>query len=298
MNNLEIFTQAGLDARTNVYLKDYLSLKIGGLAEYFIEPTTIEELTASIKISKDLDMKYFVIGNGSNTLALDYGVKGVVIYLGAKFSKISLLENNIIKAEAGALLKDVCLFAQAHSLTGMEALYGIPASVGGAVYMNAGAYDGEMKDVVLSIDYIDENVNFRNLTNEQSDFAYRHSYYMDKAGVVSGAYFKLHEGDSDEIMARMEDYLNRRESKQPLEWPSAGSTFKRPKNHYASALIDMCKLKGHTINGIQVSEKHAGFLINVGDGNSKDFVEMINHIQSTVYTQTGFKLEPEIQILK
>lgn len=298
MKNLEIFRQANLNTKSDVYLKDYLSLKIGGKAQYFIEVENSDQLLTAIKVSKDLDLRYFIIGNGSNTLALDYGVEGVVIYLGEKYARITLLDNNIIKAEAGALLEDVCLFAQANGLYGMEALYGIPASVGGAIYMNAGAYDGEIKDVVLNVDYIDDKLNEVTLSNSESDFSYRHSYFMDKKGAVSAAYFKLHKGDKEEILAKMQDYLHRRVSKQPLEYPSAGSTFKRPNNHYASALIDMCGLKGFSVNGIQVSEKHAGFLINIGDGTSKDFITLINHIQSVVYTATGFKLEPEIQILK
>ncbi|NLY62359.1 MAG: UDP-N-acetylmuramate dehydrogenase [Erysipelothrix sp.] len=298
MTNLEVFSNAKLDVRKNVQLKDYLSLKIGGDADYFIEPSNVSEINQAIDIAKSLNLKYFVIGNGSNTLALDYGVRGLVIYLGPKFSKIELLENNIIKAESGALLKDVCMFAQSQGLSGMEPLYGIPASVGGAIYMNAGAYDGEIKDVVLSVDFIDENNQLNSLSNAESDFGYRHSYYMDKAGIVTAAYFKLQVDKAEDIQARMDDFLNRRESKQPLEWPSAGSTFKRPNFHYASALIDICGLKGYAINDIKVSEKHAGFLINVGCGTSKDFIDLVNHIHSTVYAQTGFKLDPEIQILK
>ena len=298
MINLNKFQDANLDVRTNVYLKDYLSLKIGGLADYFIEVRSEEDIIKAIKLSEEMNLKYFVIGNGSNTLALEYGVRGVVIYLGPKYSKITLLEDNIIKAEAGALLKDVCLFARDNSLSGMEALYGIPASVGGAIYMNAGAYNGEMKDVTSHVEYINKDVTAITLSNEDSEFSYRNSYYMHNEGVVSAAYFKLHDDNKDSISDRMADFLHRRESKQPLEYPSAGSTFKRPKNHYASALIDQCNLKGFEINGIKVSEKHAGFLINVNGGSSDDFISLINHIQARVYVLTGFVLEPEIQILK
>lgn len=298
MEILNKFKEAGLDVKSDVPLKDYLSLKIGGLATYFIEPVNQEEIASAIKISTDYGLRYFVIGNGSNTLALDYGVEGVVIHLGDNYSKIELLDGNIIKAESGALLKDVCIFAQEHGLSGMEALYGIPASVGGAVYMNAGAYDGEMKHVVSEVDFIDENHELLKLDNEASEFAYRHSYFMFHKGIVTSAYFKLTEGSKEEIQSRMDDYLHRRESKQPLEWPSAGSTFKRPGHGYASALIDQCGLKGFNINGIEVSEKHAGFLINVGGGTSKDFIELLNTIKSTVYAKTGYTLDPEIQILK
>lgn len=298
MIHLDQFIQAGLDTKTNVALKDYLSLNIGGVADYFVEAHNTDDIQKAIRISKQLGLRYFVLGNGSNTLALEQGVRGVVIYLGKQFSKITLLDNNVIKAEAGALLKDVCMFAKEHSLTGMEALYGIPASVGGAIYMNAGAYDGEIKDVALKVDFIDDEQLFKTLSNKESEFAYRNSYFMHNKGVVTAAYFKLHEGEKETITAKMDDFLNRRETKQPLEWPSAGSTFKRPNFHYASALIDMCGLKGYNINGVEVSTKHAGFLINVGEGKSEDFIALVNHIQSTVYIKTGFKLEPEIQILK
>ena len=298
MIHLETFKEAGLDARSDVCLKDYLSLEIGGIADYFIEARSEADIQKAIAISKDLDMRYFVLGNGSNTLALEYGVRGVVIFLGKEFSKITLLENNIIKAEAGALLRDVCSFARDQSLTGMESLYGIPASVGGAIYMNAGAYDGEIKDVALKVDFIDDDQNQMSLSNQEAEFSYRNSYFMHNKGVVSAAYFKLHAGEQEAITSKMDDFLERRTSRQPLEWPSAGSTFKRPEFHYASALIDMCGLKGYNINGVEVSEKHAGFLINVGGGSSDDFIALINHIKSTVYAMTGFKLEPEIQILK
>lgn len=298
MIHLDKFIEAGLETKTDVALKDYLSLKIGGCADYFIEARNVDDIQLAIRISKQLGLRYFVLGNGSNTLALEYGVRGVVIYLGEKYSKITLLDNNVIKAESGALLKDVCMFARDHSLTGMEALYGIPASVGGAIYMNAGAYDGEIKDVALKVDFIDDEQLFKTLSNQEAEFSYRNSYFMHHKGVVSAAYFKLHGGDKEAITAKMDDFLNRRETKQPLEWPSAGSTFKRPNGHYASALIDMCGLKGYNINGVEVSEKHAGFLINVAEGSSEDFISLVNHIQSTVYIKTGFRLEPEIQILK
>lgn len=298
MTYINKFLDANLNTKTDVPLKDYLSLKIGGIADYFIEVENEEEIKKAIAISKELNLRYFVLGNGSNTLALEYGVRGVIIYLGPKYSKIELLDNNIIKAESGALLKDVCLFARDHGLTGMEALYGIPASVGGAIYMNAGAYDGEIKDVVLNVDFIDSSEELQVLSNSEAQFSYRNSYFMHHKGVVSSAYFKLHEGEVEAITEKMDNFLHRRETRQPLEWPSAGSTFKRPKFHYASALIDKCGLKGYNINGVEVSEKHAGFLINVGEGTSDDFISLVNHIQATVYAKTGFTLEPEIQIMK
>lgn len=298
MNYINEFLKAGLDAKNDVLLKEYLSLNIGGAAEYFIEATSVYDIQKAIEISKRLNLRYFVIGNGSNTLALDYGVKGVIIHIGEKMAKFELLEDNVIKAEAGALLKDVCLFARDNNLSGMEALYGIPASIGGAVYMNAGAYSGEIKHVVSKVEFIDKNNNFKTFSNAEADFAYRHSYFMFNKSVITAAYFKLHPGKKHEINKRMDDFMNRRTSKQPLEWPSAGSTFKRPEFNYASALIDQCGLKGYNINGIEVSSKHAGFLINVNKGSSKAFIDLVSHIQSVVYAKTGFVLETEIQFLK
>lgn len=298
MSYIEEFKKVGLDAKEGVLLKDYLSLKIGGAAEYFITAKSTEDIKKAVDISKKLNLRYFILGNGSNTLALDYGVKGVIIHMGEDFSKIELLEGNVIKAQSGALLKDVCKFARDNSLSGMEALYGIPASVGGAVYMNAGAYSGEMKHVVSKVEFVDKNSEITTFSNKESEFAYRNSYFMFNKSVITQAYFKLHPDNKEDITARMDDFMHRRESKQPLEWPSAGSTFKRPKFNYASALIDQCNLKGYSINGVKVSDKHAGFLINVNNGNSEDFINLIQHIQSVVYSKTGFVLETEIQFLK
>lgn len=295
---IDEFLKAGLDAKTGVLLKDYLSLNIGGEAEYFVDAKSVEDIQKAIALSEELKLRYFVLGNGSNTLALDYGVKGVIIHLGKKFSGFKLLKDNIIEAQAGALLEEVCLFARDQALSGMEALYGIPASVGGAAYMNAGAYSGEMKHVVSQVDFIDENNTLQSFTNAQCDFAYRHSYFMFNKSIVTKVYFKLHPQDQDKITGKMDDFIERRKSKQPLEWPSAGSTFKRPDFDYASALIDQCGLKGYSVNGVKVSTKHAGFVINVNKGTSKDFIDLLTHIQSVVYTKTGFKLEPEVQVLK
>lgn len=298
MKHLDKFKALNLDVKTNVYLKDYLSLKIGGLADYFISAKSSDDIIKTIDLCEKLNLNHYTIGNGSNTLALDYGVRGVIIHLAKNFSKITLLEDNVIKAEAGALLEDVCMFACEHNLSGMEPLYGIPASVGGAVYMNAGAYDGEIKHVVSKVEFINANNEIETLTNQEAEFAYRNSYFMKNKGVIVNAYFKLHDSNKETIKAKMDDFLRRRESKQPLNYPSAGSTFKRPNNHYASALIDQCLLKGYNINGIEVSKKHAGFLINKSGNSSKDFIDLVNHIQAVVYVKTGFKLEPEIQVLK
>lgn len=298
MKTLDLFSQAGIVLETDVNLAPFTSLNIGGNAEYFINITSKEQLCTVITLCQQHNIKYHLLGNGSNTLILDYGVNGVVIYLGKGFSTIELIDETTIRCESGALLKDVCLFALQHGLTGMESLYGIPASVGGALYMNAGAYDGEIKDVVQCCEFIDDNNQLQHFNNQQCDLSYRHSYFMNHKSCILTVTFQLKKGNPVIIKEKMDDFMLRRTTKQPLDNFSAGSTFKRPRFNYASALIDYCELKGFHINDAQVSKKHAGFVINLKSATSKDFIELINYIQAIVYLKTGYQLRPEIQILK
>ena len=298
MTIVKQFKKEKLKLEQQKTLAPFTSLKIGGKASYYLAVSSSEELRKAIHLANKLKMPYYILGNGSNTLVLDYGVDGLVLHLSNRFSKIELIDETTIRCEAGALLKDVCLFALEHNLSGMEDLYGIPASVGGALYMNAGAFEGEIKDVVTSCEYIDQDGTL--LTFHPSDMylSYRHSYFMNKTGCIATITFSLKEGEHSAIKEKMDYYYQRRVDKQPLEYPSAGSTFKRPYHNYASALIDQCKLKGYRINDAEVSTKHAGFLINKGNATSKDFIELILYIQSIVYLETGFKLHPEVQILR
>lgn len=298
MDLVQIFQAEDIKLLTNVHLAPYTSLKIGGAAEYLVEIENETMLLTVLKLCQTHQIKYHLLGNGSNTLILDYGVKGVVIYLGPKFSRITLVDETTIKCQAGALLIDVCLFALNQGLTGMECLYGIPASIGGALYMNAGAYDGEMKDVVKACEFIDEHQQMINFNLAQCELAYRHSYFMSHPSCIVSVTFSLTKGNPAIIKEKMVDFMLRRTTKQPLDKHSAGSTFKRPAHNYASALIDQCELKGYHIHGAAVSAKHAGFLINDNQASSADFLDLIAYIQATVYLKTGYQLKPEIQILK
>jgi len=298
MDLCSAFLSKEIAVETNVSLSEYTSLKIGGKAKYFVTINSLQNVIDAINIAKEFNLPYFVLGNGSNTLALDYGVDGVILYASQNFSQIRLIDENTIECEAGALLKDVCLFALAHSLEGMEYFYGIPASVGGAIYMNAGAYDGEIKNIIKDCTFITNFGEQLTYSKDQLNLSYRHSYFMGHKSFIVKARFQLHKGDQKEIENKMNDFLNRRKTKQPLDYPSAGSTFKRPKFQYASALIDECGLKGYRINDAMVSTKHAGFLINVGEATSTDFIKLIEYIQSVVYLEKGIMLHPEVQILK
>ena len=298
MQLIEAFQAKGIQLETDVYLSEYTSLRIGGKAKYFVTIRCLQDVAEAIRIATEYQIPYYVLGNGSNTLALDYGVDGIILYASQDFSKIQLIDETTITCEAGALLKDVCLFALANSLEGMEYFYGIPASVGGAIYMNAGAYDGEIKNVIKDCTFLTSSGQQLSFEKEQLDLSYRHSYFMGHKSFILSATFQLKKGDQKEIENKMNDFLNRRKTKQPLEYPSAGSTFKRPKYQYASALIDECGLKGYRINDAMVSTKHAGFVINVGNATSADFITLIEYIQSIVYLKKGIMLHPEVQILK
>ncbi len=268
------------------------SFKIGGAADILITPDTVEDLKTVLALCKELDVPYMVLGKGSNLLVSDDGIAGAVIST-ENLSTLEVCENSVV-CGAGVSLAALCKFALKNSLSGLEFAYGIPGSVGGAVYMNAGAYGGEMKDVVLSVTYLTGDGEIKTAAGDELDFSYRHSVFSGKRDVILSAEIGLKQGNANEIDALMEDILNRRLSKQPLNYPSAGSVFKRPEGHFAGTLIEGCALKGYTIGGAQVSEKHAGFIINVGGATCSDVLALIAHIQKTVNEQCGVMLEPEI----
>ena len=242
---------------------------------------------------------FTVIGNGSNILVRDEGYNGLVIYLGTDFEQ-SRIQNDTVWAPAGMLLSQLNKQCCTAALTGLEFSYGIPGSVGGAVYMNAGAYGGEMSQVVESVDYLDVSDDFvcKRLSVKECDFAYRHSVFQQNGGIVVGCTFKLQQGDQQQIQATMDELMRRRLEKQPYTVPSAGSTFKRPKGAYAAALIDQCNLRGVSVGDAMVSPKHAGFVVNAGNATCKDVLELIKKVQNTVYETTGFYLECEVRILE
>ncbi len=276
----------------NELMSKHTSFKIGGPARVMVIPDSKDTLIKMMSVLKNT--KYTVIGNGSNLLVSDDGYDGVVIKISGTMNSISV-DDNVVTAGAGALLSKIGNCAKLKSLTGFEFASGIPGTVGGAVFMNAGAYGGEMKDVVVSSSYIDAEGKVGEITEHK--FGYRTSVYKDSDKFVTEVKIKLEHGDVSEIQAKMLDFAKRRSDKQPLEYPSAGSVFKRPEGYFAGKLIEDAGLKGYTIGGACVSEKHSGFIINKGGATCKDVLELIEHIKSTVYQQFGVELEQEVKVL-
>ena len=291
--------ELGCQCRENEPLRAHTTFKIGGNAEAVVFINSAESLSEILGFLKSNNVRYFVIGKGSNILADDKGFDGVILKIGKDFSEIKLIGENEIYCTAGASLSEVCKFALDNSLTGLEFAYGIPGTAGGGLYMNAGAYGGELKDVVKSAHYIDADSEIKEIQAQDMELAYRTSIFaktQDK--IITDMTFSLKKGGKDDIKAKMDELMNKRRTKQPLEYPSAGSTFKRPEGSYASLLIEECGLKGLTVGGAQVSEKHSGFVINVGGATFDDVMKLTQKVQDIVFEKTGFKLELEPIILR
>lgn len=276
----------------------HTTFKIGGNARLVVYPKNEEEISEFVKCAKAENVRLIAIGNGSNLLVDDGGIDACVLILGEPFAEIKLIDDETIYAKAGAKLITLCRFAYENSLSGLEFAYGIPGSAGGAAFMNAGAYGGEMKDVLYKCEHIDPNGNVGALEGEELALSYRHSVYYDNGSIITGLYLKLKKGDKAEIKAKMDDLIGRRRAKQPLEFPSAGSTFKRPEGYFAGALIEQCGLKGKSVGGAQVSEKHAGFVINKGNATCSDVLNLCKACSDKVFEETGVKLEMEIRVTK
>lgn len=287
----------GCDARKDEPMNKHTTFKIGGNADTYIKVNTLSKLSAILKECKDSDVDYMLIGNGSNVLVSDDGIRGAVIRLDGEFRQITLIDDTTIFCGAGASLAYLCKFALKCGLTGLEFAWGIPGTVGGAVFMNAGAYDGEMKNVVHSVSHITPDGKIGRTEKEDLQFGYRTSVYRNNNMIITGVTLKLQKGNADDIRNKMDDYLERRSSKQPLEFPSAGSVFKRPEGNYAGALIELCGLKGKSHGGAQVSEKHAGFIINKSHASANDVKSLISEVQTIVADKTGYNLECELIIL-
>ena len=275
-------------------MKNHTTFKVGGNAQVFVTVNSKEELSALMKYISTENISYFILGKGSNLLVSDSGIKGVVITLSGEFTDIKTKDGNKIFAGAGASLMKLCRFAQENSLSGLEFAYGIPGSVGGAVFMNAGAYGGEMKDCLVSADYITPQGECGTFTIDELQLGYRTSVFKNKNYIIIGCTLSLKEENKDIIKEKMDDLLGRRRSKQPIEYPSAGSTFKRPDGAFAGTLIESCGLKGYTIGGACVSEKHAGFIINKGGATFEDIDSLIKEVQKKVKDETGYFLETEV----
>ncbi len=280
-------------------LKNHCCFRIGGLAEVLVIPKKEAVLISVLKYAHERSIPLHILGNGSNVLISDEGLKGIVVKLMGGLTDIIYMGDGIIGCSAGVSLSRLSNFAKELSLTGLEFVYGIPGSVGGAVFMNAGAYGGEIKDVLLSVRSVNaQGKDVTETTSELLDLSYRHSVFMENERIITAAYFKLSEGNQEEIAAKMDELINKRKTSQPLEYPSAGSTFKRPATGYAARLIDECGLKGTHVGDAEVSEKHAGFVINKGNASFSDVLSLIEIIRDKVYRETGIALVPEVEILK
>lgn len=294
---IDLCRKNGITYKENEPLAGYTTMKTGGSCDVLVIPESEEQTAMLIRLCRRENIPFFVLGRGSNVLVQDEGYRGCIIYLCGTAAHIEV-NGTTVTATAGAGLISVCRCALEHSLTGLEFAYGIPGSVGGALYMNAGAYGGEMKDVVRSCRYIDENGEFQEIGAAEMALSYRHSCFSGRKCVITSVTLELKNGDKDEIKAKMEELMQRRRDKQPLEFPSCGSTFKRPEGYFAAALIEECGLKGCSIGGAQVSEKHSGFVINRGGASYADIMALVQHIKDTVREQKGVELECEMLILE
>lgn len=280
-------------------LMNHCAFRIGGNAEVLAVPKKEKVLCDILKYAKERDIRVHVLGNGSNVLISDDGLRGITVKLMGGLTDLLYLGDGIIASGAGVSLTRLCNFAREHSLTGLEFAYGIPGTVGGAVYMNAGAYGGEIRNVLLSVKSIEKDGTGAEETPlSDLEFSYRNTSFMKNGRIITGAFFRLEKGNPDEIQGKMEELMGKRKNSQPLEYPSAGSTFKRPKEGYAAALIDESGLKGVSVGGAMVSEKHAGFVINYNNATFSDVIGLMEVIRNTVSEKHGIELQPEVEILK
>ena len=277
-------------------MKKHTTFRVGGNADYFVMPRTTQEVQQVVALCKNENLPYYILGNGSNLLVGDKGYRGVIIQIYKEMNQITV-EGECIRAQAGALLSKVGSVALEAELTGFEFAAGIPGAVGGAVVMNAGAYGGEMKDILASATVLTEDGTILTLTNDELELGYRTSIIAKKNYIVLEAEYQLQRGDKTEIRAKMDELKKQRVTKQPLEYASAGSTFKRPEGYFAGKLIQDAGLRGFQVGGAQVSEKHCGFVINKGDATAADIVELMNQVSEKVYQEFGVTLEPEVKRL-
>lgn len=294
MNYREIF--ADKNVKFDFLIKEYTNFKVGGVCDVVAFPKSPEEVIDLLKIAKEHNVPITVLGNLTNLIVRDGGIEGLVILLRENYSDIKV-EGDEVTALAGATLQKTANIARDNSLSGMEFAHGIPGSVGGGITMNAGAYEGELKDIVKSVTAIRSDFEIREFSNEEMKFRYRNSLVQDENLVVLSATFKLKCGNKEEINDKMQDLMARRKAKQPLEYPSAGSTFKRPEGYFAGKLIQDAGLKGLTHGGAQISKKHSGFVINIGGATAKDIVELIETVQKIIHDKFGVEIEREVKII-
>jgi len=284
------------NVKTDEPMKNHTSFKIGGPADFFVTPCSVYSLCEVIKLCNNEKLPIFIMGNGTNLLVSDKGIRGVVVKIYDNLSDFHVKED-CIEAYGGILLSKLSDIALENGLTGFEFASGIPGTLGGAVAMNAGAYGGEMKDVVVETEYIDKEGNIKIVRGEEHQFGYRTSFIQKQSGIAVKSLIKLKKGDKSSIKALIDDLTARRRDKQPLEMPSAGSVFKRPEGYFAGKLIEDCGLRGYSIGDAQVSEKHCGFIVNKGNATAKDILDLIRHIQKTVKDKFSVDLQTEVRIV-
>ena len=286
----------GFQLLLNEPMAKHTSFRIGGPAEVMAFPKNADELAELLKVSAILDCNFAILGAGTNVLAPDDGIKGLVICLKDALEGMEQLDSTHIRVAAGVTMTRAALFAASLGLSGLEFAHGIPGTVGGGVYMNAGAYGGELCQVVQSVDVMDRSGNIRTLNSEQMEFSYRHSVLEESSDIVLSAIFALDPAPEGDIRAKMQELMQRRKTSQPLDMPSAGSAFKRPAQGYAAALIDESSLKGYQVGGAGVSTKHAGFVVNLGGATAADVRQVLTDVSCKVFERTGIRLEPEVRI--
>ena len=274
----------------------HTTFRIGGNADVFVNASSSEEIVSIISYCLEHHIPYMCMGNGSNMLVSDNGIRGVVISIGSNMSEVQVVDN-MIYSEAGALMSKIASAALGAELSGFETLSGIPGTVGGGIYMKAGAYGGEIKSVLKNVTFISKNNDIVTMDTDQLELGYRHSIFETNGGIIVKCCLELKKGNKNEISAAMKEYSKRRNEKQPLSMPSAGSTFKRPEGHFAGKLIQDAGLMGFSIGGAQISTKHAGFIVNTGNATAADVLALIEHVRKTVFAQSGIMLEPEVRLI-
>ncbi len=280
----------------NAPMREHTTLKIGGPADLLVTAQSAEEIAFLIRLANEYRVPMMMLGNGSNLLVRDGGIRGLVVRMGEAMAEITV-EGTLLTAKAGASLAAVTKEAARHSLTGLCFACGIPGTVGGGVYMNAGAYGGELKEAVLKVEAVSESGEILVFTGEQMRFGYRHSLAQEENLIITSVTFQLTPGDRETILSDMREFNRRRNEKQPMDMPSAGSTFKRPEGRYAGQLIDQAGLRGTRVGAAQVSEKHAGFLVNTGNATAAEYLALIALVQRVVFEKSGVSLTPEVRIV-
>ena len=287
-----------IEIEKNIPMHEFTGFQTGGVADYYVAPTNRNTLVGLLEVLSEYEEEYFLLGNGTNVICSDDGYRGTVVHT-TNFKTVDFYEPNTISVSSGYSINRLCRVVMRKGLSGLEFAYGIPGTLGGAVFMNAGAYGGELSDIVQSVTAFDKSRGVVELDSQKCEFSYRKSLFSKNVELtIISAELKLEAGDVDEIDRKMTENYVRRVEKQPLNFPSCGSTFKRPHGDYASRLIDLCNLKGYSYGGAQVSEKHAGFIINRSDATTKDIIDLINYVSKTVKEMTNVELEMEIRIME